>query len=462
MQLNDNQIPFFDAIAKNDTVIDSGTWRSGKSFELCLFMILRMIEYDRIREFLGRRTLKSVMETTFITFKEILTDHFNLKQDYDFKVKLSPPEIRFPNNSICVFGDVDANSIGKWLSSEFSDIGIDEGQELQEIAFEKMKSRQTQTIIEKQSHGKQKNKFLIAMNPPEIAEHHWSHKKFRYPETKIKKCKVVYSHIENNKENIPFDYISDMYGSVDTRTAMIYLKGLWVPILSNVVYSDFEAPTDEKTGQYIKGGNIGIFPYRGDLNNYISMDFGWTHPMSIGCWQYDKNTKSLYRIYEVVEPYVTPEKYCQLLMGEKVNISGKDYKLPMNIDNSVIVCGIESQQSRQEAAGRSNLVLMNEYFREKKRFPRIRIVSPFIYLSIAAVRSKIKTADGKIKLFVDYKNCSRFIKDTMSYHYPTDDKGNVVSEEPKKDGIVDHTQDETRYLVWYLEPINVIEKAIQY
>ncbi|MCD4651822.1 MAG: hypothetical protein K8S56_08570, partial [Candidatus Cloacimonetes bacterium] len=88
--LNLNQVNFFRQLARNDIVVDSGTWRSGKSFELCLFAILRMKTYPGIREFIGRKELVSLRETTFLKFLELLENHLHLSDTKDYKVKRSP------------------------------------------------------------------------------------------------------------------------------------------------------------------------------------------------------------------------------------------------------------------------------------------------------------------------------------------------------------------------------------
>jgi len=411
-----------------------------------------MRKYPGIREFLGRKTLKSLKETTFLKFQEVLIDHFKLIENRDFFVKRSSsPEIIFTNNSSCVFGDLDINNIGKWLSAEYSDIGVDEAQEITQLAFEKIKSRQTQTIIQKLSKGNQKNKFVMAMNPPEIADQHWTHNRFRDELTKIKNSYMIYSHIENNKENIPDGYIEDMYDAVDGRIAEIYLKGNWTPLLSKLVYSEYEFPKD-KSGNYIEGGNLKYCKFDSNLESYFFMDFGWTHPMSIGCWQYDRVNDTFYRLYEYVESNTKPEKYCKFMMGEMIEHNGKRYQSPFSTKTASIIVGFEAKQSRQEADGQSNLALIRQIFNKSGSRPTIFISNPGIQAGIIAVRRHILTANGQRKLFIDSRYNQRFIRDVMAYHYPTNAEGNVTSEEPEKDGICDNTQDEARYGIGYISP----------
>ncbi len=449
IQLNRNQIVFFNSISNYDIVVDSGTWRSGKSFGLCLFAILRMKKYPGIRQFIGRKEMSSLKETTFLKFLEILTVFFNLTEKTDFKVVTTPrPQITFPNGSVCVFGDLDTTRVNKWLSAEYSDVMIDEGQEISEIAFDKIRSRQTQTIIEKHSKGKSCNKCIMVMNPPETAERHWTHSKFRNPATKVKNSIIIYSTLKNNTQNIPGNYLENMLNSVDKNIADIYLNGMWKPLNTHLVYPDYNFHQDSD-GNYNEGGNLKFLNYRDDLDNYMSIDFGWVHPMSIGCWQYDRNNNKLYRLYEVVESFMKPEKYCTLLQGEKIIHNNREYKLPFSIMDSVIVVGPECRQRRQESSGKSNLDIMKSHFKNKFKI-NIKIVSTSIQKSILAVRAMILDASGNRHLFIDPRHNTRFIKDCCSYHYPVDKEGNITSEDPEKDNISDHTQDETRYLISYL------------
>jgi len=456
---NDNQTVFFNTIADHDIVVDSGTWRSGKTFELCLFAILRMISYPGIREFIGRKTLKSIKETTFLKFQEVLTEHMGLIENKDFWVnRSSNPTIRLYTGSIAVFGDLDPNTINKWLSAEYSDILIDEGQEVSEICFEKIASRQTQTIIEKMSDGTKRNKIAIAMNPPEIAHLHWAHKKFRDPKTKIKNSAIIYSNIEANRANIPENYIDSMYSTVDKRTADLYLKGYWKPLNTNLVFSDYSFPQDD-TGNYIEGGNLKRFEYRPELDNYISMDFGWAHDMVMGFWQYDRIKDEHYRLYEYVNNHTKPHEYCKLLAGLELEKDGKIYSCPINTKNAKIIVGAEAKQSRQEGDGVSNIEHIRTEMAKYGIVPHIEVSAPRILNSISLVRSYILTATGKRKLFIHIDDCRRFIQDASIYHYKTDKEGNITGELPDKDDVTDHTQDETRY---YINKVTPLEENIMY
>jgi len=105
--LNDNQVRFFRTARDYDIVVDSGTWRSGKSFELCLFAILRMNKYPGITEFFGRRRLQWIVDTTLRKFLEILA-MMQWQEGVHYTVSYGGrPRIKFINGSSAVFGDLD-------------------------------------------------------------------------------------------------------------------------------------------------------------------------------------------------------------------------------------------------------------------------------------------------------------------------------------------------------------------
>jgi len=520
IKLNKNQINDFIAISKKDLVLDTGTVRSGGSYFLCTHCHLSAEKYKGINNFIGRKTLKSLKETTFLKYIEILTNFFHYVEGRDFTVnRSSNPKITYSWGSTVIFGDLDANTINKWLSSEFSNVYIDEIQEVAEYCFDTICTRQTELKIQdenlnnvdyekfgdyyliKDKRTKQikingeylnkvsdkmykdfglsnedwvdtndgfifkyddeiedikisiiNNKLVGICNPPEEGNLHWLHNKFRNPATKIKNATVVYSDLRNNKKNIPAGYIERMYDILDKRTAERLLEGKWVPQNSKVVYADYDFPQDNN-GNYIEGGNLKRFEYNSDFENTISMDFGWSHDMSIGYWQYDRLNDTHYRLYEVVGNHIKPEEYCKLLSGQPIVKNGKTYKPPFNARNAMIVVGAEANQHRQEGSGVSNLELIRSGLSVYNIIPDIRVSNPRILNSVSRVRSYILTASGKRKLFIHLDNCKRFIQDATIYHFKTDKEGNIVGELPDKDDVTDHTQDETRYYIHKKTPL---------
>jgi phage terminase large subunit len=104
---------------------------------------------------------------------------------------------------------------------------------------------------------------------------------------------------------------------------------------------------------------------------------------------------------------------------------------------------------------------MNDYLQKINAYNRIHIARPGLQLSIIAVRNHVLSASGVRRIFIDPRYCTRFIRDAQSYHYPTDKNGNINSEEPEKDGIVDNTQDEFRYGISHISPIRSNKIIVQ-
>jgi len=149
IDLNQNQINDMAALAKYGVVLNSGTVRSGFSFDECLFIHLRLMKYPGIRQFIGRKTLKSLKITTFLKYQEILTNFLHYREGREYVVRRSSsPEIEYQNGSTVIFGDLEINSIEKWKSFEVSDVAIDEIQEVARTCFEIICTRQTQKIIQ--------------------------------------------------------------------------------------------------------------------------------------------------------------------------------------------------------------------------------------------------------------------------------------------------------------------------
>ena len=67
-----------------------------------------------------------------------------------------------------------------------------------------------------------------------------------------------------------------------------------------------------------------------------------------------------------------------------------------------------------------------------------------IQSGISHVRSYIMSADGKIRLHINY-NCTGIVEDLESYRYPEHKEGSKLNNEPLKDGLHDHGADSLRY-----------------
>ena len=117
---------------------------NSKSFTGCLWQIMRRLTYPRSRGFLARARLKSLKESTLLTFFEVCR-MMGLRQNIDFTYNAITGVIKFSNGSeeylkdlFLYPSDPDFVSLG---STEFTDGFIDEMAEITEQAYQIMRSR---------------------------------------------------------------------------------------------------------------------------------------------------------------------------------------------------------------------------------------------------------------------------------------------------------------------------------
>jgi len=129
---------------KHTEVFMGGAAGGSKSFTGCLWQIKRRIKYAGSRGFLARARLKSLKESTLLTFFEVCR-MLNLKLGTDYTYNAITGVIKFSNGSeeylkdlFLYPSDPDFVSLG---STEFTDGFIDEMGEITEQAYQIIRSR---------------------------------------------------------------------------------------------------------------------------------------------------------------------------------------------------------------------------------------------------------------------------------------------------------------------------------
>ena len=125
-------------------VFFGGSAGGAKSFTGCLWQVLRRLKYAGSRGFLARAQLKSLKESTLLTFFEVCRK-LGLKMGVDFEYNSQVGVIKFPNGSEEYLKDLfyypsdpDFVSLG---STEYTDGYIDEMAEISEQAYQIIRSR---------------------------------------------------------------------------------------------------------------------------------------------------------------------------------------------------------------------------------------------------------------------------------------------------------------------------------
>lgn len=121
-----------------------GAAGGGKSYLGCLWHIDRRVRYAGTRGFIGRKELKSIKESTLITYLSV-AGKMGYRAGIDFKFNAQDMVINWSNGSRTVFkelkqepSDPNFESLG---STEFTDAFIDEAGEITEKAFDIINSR---------------------------------------------------------------------------------------------------------------------------------------------------------------------------------------------------------------------------------------------------------------------------------------------------------------------------------
>jgi phage terminase large subunit len=253
---------------------------------------------------------------------------------------------------------------------------------------------------------------------------HWAYKYFKMNKDQEFKCfewrtidnpYFPKSEIERNKELL------------DARTFRAMFEIDWNTQPLHAVYDEFG------------DDNIVNCTYNPNLPVHCSIDWGWTHKMAVGVFQYDRAKKTIYQIDELVQSKIKLEQLYAWLKTRPYQIN--DY-----------CCDIAGNQEREQT-GISNV----EWFRQRGVHFRYRTSS--INYGISIVRSHINNAHGIKRYFVNPK-CTETIDALKRYRYQ-DKEGIIVNENPLK--IDDDACDMVRYyFVNFHDPQNQTSSFITF
>lgn len=205
-------------------ILLAGGSRSGKSLIIIRQIIIRALKeagsrhlvvrhaFNHAKQSLWHDTIPKCLEMCFPGLKPMLI--FNKSDWY----------IEFPNDSqIWIGGLDDKERTEKVLGNEYATIFINEASQVSYQAYTTVLTRLAQNTG-------LKNHMFIDCNPPSTT--HWLYKLFIKginPESEERIDMSVYAHLrlnpDDNKENLPKDYITDVLGSLSKRMQKRFLYG---------------------------------------------------------------------------------------------------------------------------------------------------------------------------------------------------------------------------------------------
>ena len=129
---------------ETESVLYGGAAGGGKTYLGCSWLITACLTYPGIRCLIGRETRKDLIESTEITFKEVL-QFFGLKANFHYKTNKQEFTYEFANGSVVVFrelkylpSDPDYERLG---SNPYTFAFLEEASQVTEKAYEVVKTR---------------------------------------------------------------------------------------------------------------------------------------------------------------------------------------------------------------------------------------------------------------------------------------------------------------------------------
>jgi len=233
-------------------ILYGGAAGGGKSYLGCLWHIDRRVRYPGSRGFIGRKELKSIKESTLITYLKV-AQIMGYRSGIDFKFNAQDMVINWSNGSRTVFkelkqepSDPNFESLG---STEFTDAFIDEAGEITEKAFDIINSRIRWML----SDFGLKPKILLTCNP----NINWiKHKYIKSPKGEYIKLKEYQKYIRATVDDNPDEGFLKLYkeslSKMNEYDKARLLYGDWdaIPKTGGEFYKKFDSKIHTGPVQY--------------------------------------------------------------------------------------------------------------------------------------------------------------------------------------------------------------------
>jgi len=244
---------------------------------------------------------------------------------------------------------------------------------------------------------------------------HWAYKYFKQRPMRGSEC---FEWPTAANPFFPKEELERRKEDLDERTYKMLFEICWDIAALNMVYEDFS-----------EENYCHKYQYNPRLPTFVCVDWGWTHNLAVGFFQYDAYRDRVYLFDEIV---VNKTKLDDLyILMEK-----RPYRI------TEYICDIAGNQEREQT-GLSNI----QWFRNKSD-GRISFKSrtSAIQHGVSVVRSFIKNSQGKRRFFIDPDKCPKSLAGMKAYSYPVKN-GMVYGELPEKKD--DDCADMIRYYFVY-------------
>lgn len=367
-----------------DVAIYQGGYGSGKTWCGSLLGILLAKKYPGSRGLVGAKEYELVRKTTLVSYLEHL-EALGYKQGVNYWYNKNDKIIRFKNGSEILFSQLDNPEKFKSLNLHWAE--IEEASQVGDSTFNQLMGRLRNTY-----RGKTWQNFRYRLfghtNPQPNKDWIWE----RFVEHKAPNYRLIIAPTTNNIY-LPEHYVKELKNAFDEEYYQINVLGEFGDYNSGLVVKGF---TDK---------NIKKLKYCENLPIHLTCDFN-VDPM-MWCVAH-KDDKNVYYFDEIVVENATTEICFKEFMR----------RYPKK-DAEIVINGDASGDNRSTQSEFTNYAIMRKLLKDNGytnfRF-ELRPYNPPIQNRIAAFNARVKSADGKVRLFVDRK-CKYLLKNINNLRY---------------------------------------------
>jgi PBSX family phage terminase large subunit len=375
------EIPHNDAL---DVVVYQGGYGSGKTWVGSLLGIMLARKYPGCRGLVGAKEYELVRKTTLVSYLEHL-EQLGYKQGVHFTYNKVDKIIKFKNGSEILFSQLDNPEKFKSLNLHWAE--IEEASQVGDSTFKQLLGRLRNTYRGR-NWGNFRYRLFGHTNPQANKDWIWE----RFVESKKNNYRLIIAPTTNNTF-LPEHYVKELKDSFDEEYYRINVLGEFGNYNSGLIVKGF---SDD---------NIKKLKYCNNLPLHLTCDFN-VDPM-MWCIAH-KDDESVYFFDEIVVENATTEMCIKEFIRRYPDKNAQ-----------IIINGDASGDNRSTQSEFTNYAIIRKVLKENGytnfKF-NLRKYNPPVLNRIAAFNARVKSANGKCRLFVD-KKCKYLLQNIYNLRY---------------------------------------------
>ena len=368
-----------------DIAIYQGGYGSGKTWCGSLLGILLAKKYAGSRGLVGAKEYELVRKTTLVSYLEHL-EALGYKKGEHYSYNKVDKIIKFKNGSEILFSQLDDPEKFKSLNLHWAEI-----EEASQVGYSTIKQLLGRLRNTYRGNNWKNFRYRLFGHTNPQPDKGWIYE--RFVENKQENYRLIIAPTTNNIY-LPKHYIESMKDAFDEEYYRINVLGEFGNYNSGLVVKGF---TDE---------NIKNLKYNKNLPLHLTCDFNVDPMMWLVA---HKDKENVYFFDEIVIENATTEMCFKEFMR----------RYP-NKNQEIIINGDASGDNRSTQSEFTNYAIMRKLLKDNGytnfRF-ELRPYNPPILNRIAAFNARVRSADGKVRLFVDKRRCKYFIQNIYNLKY---------------------------------------------